>query len=87
MNKLEELSLQEAAKIHKMKMLESIEYLTTGSIIAFVNPKEKKRNCDLHGSMPAKLFVLMECIKAFCDEYDVNYMEVLAYIKEFYPED
>ena len=87
MNKLQELCLKEVEKVHKMKMSDSIEYLTNGSIIAFVNPKEVKENCDLHGSMPAKLFVIMECIKAFCDEYDVNYMEVLAYIKEFYPED
>lgn len=87
MNKLQELCLKENEKIHKMTMKDSIEYVATGSIIAFVNPKEVKENCDLHGSMPAKLFVLMECIRAFCDEYDVNYMEVLAYIKHFYQED
>lgn len=87
MNKLEELCLKEAEKVHRMQMCESIEYLTTGSIIAFVNPVEKKGNCDLHGSMPAKLFVLMECIRTFSEEYDVDYKDVLNYINTFYHED
>lgn len=83
MNKLSELITRECEKSLAMKYDDAMEYITTGSIIAFTNFKEEKNNCDLHGSLPAKIFIMMECIRTVAHDYNVDYREICDFMKSY----
>lgn len=80
MNKLADLIEKEVKDSMNMKFMDSMEYLGTGSIIAFTNVKETKERYDLHGTLAAKLYVLSGCVDKLAKEYDVEAAEILKFV-------
>lgn len=85
MNKLSDLLMQDCIKEMHMGILESLEYIATGSIIANCNVKERKEFYELHGSLPAKLYILIGCVETLAKEIDVPISEILDYINNMSP--
>lgn len=82
MNKLMMLIQKEVDDSMNMKLIDSMEYLGTGSIIAFTNVKETKERYDLHGTLAAKLYVLSGCVEAIMKEYNLDEDEILKFVKD-----
>jgi len=82
MNSIKKLltnDVQEAIKSSKGNQDKFEEYLSSGSIIAFIR---EQRGCfELHGSKAGQLLVLRECIKTFAEENCVQTDAILDFIK------
>lgn len=81
MNKLSDLLMKESLKTIDMDPTDGLEYLCNGSIISFCNVKENKERHELHGSLPAKLYILIGCVETLAKEEDINISDILDFLE------
>lgn len=84
MNKLSEEFVKDSLKTKDMSLNESIEYMATGSIIAYMNGREHKWGCDLHGPLTAQIKLVFDCIDAISKERNVYPEEILKHLYDMF---
>lgn len=80
MNNLSELLMEESLKTTTMNEMDSLDFICTGSILACSNVKECREFYELHGSLPAKLYVLVRCVEELTKDANVPVSEIVDFI-------